>query len=275
MNYKHAFHAGSHTEVFKHSVLALLLSHLVRNEKPFFVLDTHAGAGIYDLTSEETAKTGEADNGIGQILSQQLITSAPYLDVIRKLNGTALRFYPGSPALIQSFLRDRDRLIACELHEQVFIHLRSTLRNDHRISIHRRDGYEAIKAFLPPPERRGVIFVDPPFEAKDEFQKLGEALCAGIRKWPTGIFAAWYPIKRSSAVKPLIDKLKSSGIPKSLSARLLLFPENDTLLAGSGMIICNPPWLLENSLKRLCAELLNAFRARQGHSSVEWLSREK
>jgi 23S rRNA (adenine2030-N6)-methyltransferase len=103
----------------------------------------------------------------------------------------------------------------------------------------------------------------------------GEGLCTGIRKWPTGIFAVWYPIKRSSAAKPLIDKLKSSGMPKCLSTKLLLLPENDTLLAGSGMIICNPPWLLENSLKRLCTELLHAFQARQGRWSVEWLSREK
>jgi 23S rRNA (adenine2030-N6)-methyltransferase len=155
MNYKHAFHAGGHTEVFKHSVLVLLLSHVIRNAKPFFVLDTHAGAGTYDLTSEETGKTGEAADGICRIINQPLTTAAPYLNVVRKLNRTTLQCYPGSPALIESFLRDRDRLIACELNEQVFVQLKTTMHNDRRVSIHRRDGYEALNAFLLPHQPHG------------------------------------------------------------------------------------------------------------------------
>src|SRR5580704_9016870 len=164
MNYRHAYHAGNHTEVFKHSALCLLLLELRKKPKPFTVLDTHAGAGMYDILSQEAQKTGEAQDGIGVIFGKEVPAASAYLEIVQRLNPNGLRSYPGSPALVQALLRKEDRLIACELREDDAARLRKTFREDLRISVHRRDGYEAVGAFVPPPTRRGLVFVDPPFE---------------------------------------------------------------------------------------------------------------
>jgi 23S rRNA (adenine2030-N6)-methyltransferase len=158
MNYRHAFHAGNHTEVFKHSALCLLLLELRKKPKPFTALDTHAGAGMYDLLSPEAQKTGEARDGIGTIFREDVPATSTYLEIIRKLNPDGLRYYPGSPTIVQSLLRKDDRLIACELREDDAVRLRSTFRRDKRVSVHRRDGYEAVSAFVPPATRRGLVF---------------------------------------------------------------------------------------------------------------------
>jgi 23S rRNA (adenine2030-N6)-methyltransferase len=165
MNYKHAFHAGNHTEVFKHSVLCLLLAHLHQKAKPFMVLDTHAGAGCYDLLSIESEKTGEAREGIARVVHKDVPAAAPLLDLVRHLNPGGLRVYPGSPGIVQSFLRRDDRLIACELREDDAGSLRSNFKNDPRVSVHHRDGYEAIGAFVPLPTRRGLVFIEAPIAA--------------------------------------------------------------------------------------------------------------
>ena len=167
MNYRHAYHAGSHIDVFKHAVLVMLLEHLRKKAKGFTVLDTHAGAGRYDLTAIEAQKTGEAADGIGRVIGKDIPAAAAYLDLIRRLNPDGLRTYPGSPAIIAAFLRDDDRLIACELHEEEAAKLRRAFRGDPRVAVHHRDGYEAITAFVPPPSRRGLVFIDPPYEKDD------------------------------------------------------------------------------------------------------------
>jgi 23S rRNA (adenine2030-N6)-methyltransferase len=195
MNYQHAYHAGNHTEVFKHSVLCLLLAGLQRKPRPFAVLDTHAGAGIYDLLSSAAQKTGEARTGIAVVFNKRIPTASRYLDLVRSMNTGTVRYYPGSPALIGAFLRENDRLIACELRADDAALLRAKFKGDRRVHVHHRDGYQAVKAFLPPPERRGLVFIDPPFEQADEFNQLADILNVGLRKWSTGIFAAWYPIK--------------------------------------------------------------------------------
>jgi 23S rRNA (adenine2030-N6)-methyltransferase len=200
MNYRHAFHAGNHTEVFKHSVLCLLLLELRKKPKPFTVLDTHAGAGIYDLLSAEAQKTGEAQDGIGRVFDQDLSEAAAYPKIVRHLNTAGLRLYPGSPVLIQSLLRKDDRLIVCELREDDSARLREAFRNDRRISVHHRNGYAAMNAFVPPTTRRGLVFIDPPFEQPDEFDHLADSLSAGIAKWPTGIFLAWFPLKDRAGI---------------------------------------------------------------------------
>jgi 23S rRNA (adenine2030-N6)-methyltransferase len=149
MNYRHAYHAGNHTEVFKHSVLVLLLQHLLKKPTPFTVLDTHAGAGMYDLTTDPAKKTDEALEGIGRVIDKNAPTASAYLDLVRRLNPTGLCSYPGSPAIAQAFLRDHDRLIACELREDDAVLLRANFHSDRRVSVHCRDGYEAISAFVP------------------------------------------------------------------------------------------------------------------------------
>jgi hypothetical protein len=211
MNYKHAFHAGNHTEVFKHSVLCLLLAHLRQKPKPFAVLDTHAGAGSYDLLSVESEKTGEARDGIARVIDKDVPAASLFLNLVRHLNPRGLRFYPGSPAIVQSFLGEDDRLIACELREDDAASLRTNFKNDSRTSVHCRDGYEAIGAFIPLVTRRGLVFIDPPFEQPEEFQRIADALNFGIKKWPTGILdlvkldtGAANPALNRNVVHPLV-----------------------------------------------------------------------
>jgi 23S rRNA (adenine2030-N6)-methyltransferase len=269
MNYDHSFHAGNHTEVFKHSVLCLLLAHLQKKPKPFTILDTHAGAGVYDLSSAEAQKTREAQDGIARVFNKDVPTAVLYLELVRRLNPRGLSLYPGSPKIIQSFLREGDRLIACELSERASIRLRSNFREDRRISVHHRDGYESIRAFVPLPSRRGLVFIDPPFEQQDEFQRLANALNAGIKKWPRGIFVAWYPLKDRSGIRVLRKEYQFEN-PPTLCCEFLRKPIHGVTLSGSGIVICNPPWQLERKLAMLCSELASEFNAQKSQYSIDW-----
>jgi len=269
MNYKHTYHAGNHTEVFKHSVLCLLLLELRKKGKPFTVLDTHAGAGMYDLESPQAQKTGEALDGIGRLLEKNIPAASPFLDIVRGLNAGRLRHYPGSPRIVQTLLREHDRLIACELRKDDTETLRDNFGEDSRVSIHHRNGYEAIGALVPPSTRRGLVFIDPSFERDDEFQQLSDTLNAGIKKWPTGIFVAWYPIKNQSATRVLRKRYRPDN-PPTLSFEFLREPINGLKLAGSGLVICNPPWRLEHKCAALGRELISAFEAQSGRYSLEW-----
>lgn len=275
MNYRHAFHAGSHTEVFKHSAFSLLLLELQKKTKPFTVLDTHAGAGVYDILSLEAQKTGEARDGIGLIFGKNLPSASPYLEAVQRLNADGLRCYPGSPAITQALLRKDDRLIACELRKDDAARLRARFGKDRRISVHRRDGYEAIGAFVPPPTRRGLVFIDPPFEERDEYEQIASALNSGIKKWPTGIFLAWYPLKDRAGIRTLQARYRPGIRLPTLNCEFLREPLDGMHLAGSGLILCNPPWQFESKLAALCRELLIALDARKGSYQIDWWTREQ
>jgi 23S rRNA (adenine2030-N6)-methyltransferase len=246
-----------------------MLQRLLKKCQPFTVLDTHAGAGTYDLTAEAAQKTGEALDGIGRITKTDLPTLSGYLAVIRSCNPSGLRTYPGSPAIVRSFLRDEDALICCELRDDDSALLRERFRDDRRISVHRRDGYEAIRALLPPKIRRGLVFIDPPFEDPDEFQNLANALNDGIRKWRAGMFVAWYPLKVRSGVRVLRTKYRADN-PPTLCCEFLREDMDGFGLAGSGLIICNPPWRFEEELSTLCKDLAVALEATRSSFSVEW-----
>ena len=275
MNYRHAYHAGSHTDVFKHAVLVMLLEHLRAKPKPFTVLDTHAGAGRYNLTAVEAGKTGEAADGIGRVIRKDIPAATAYLDLVRRLNPDGLRTYPGSPAIIATFLRQDDRLIACELHEEEAVKLRRNFRGDPRVAVHHRDGYEAIRAFVPPPSRRGLVFFDPPYEKddRDAYRRLAEGMNAGLRKWPTGIFAAWYPLKDRAGIGE-IGAGYSPDNPPTLAVEFLRAPIDGIALAGSGLLIANPPFGIEARLRALGQELLSVFDARRGSLTVDWWNPE-
>ena len=273
MNYRHAYHAGNHTEVFKHSVLCLLLAELRRKPAPFTVIDSHAGVGTYDLMAPQARRTAEADQGIGRVFDKEISAAPDYLNIVRKLNPDALRYYPGSPVIIQSLLRSDDRLIACELHEEDAASLRACLQADKRVAVHHRDGHEAISAFIPPRSNRGLVFIDPPFEERDEFTRIADSLNRGLRKWPSGMFTAWYPLKERAGVDQLRARYKRNATP-TLCCELLLKPINGTELAGSGIVICNPPWKFEERLQDLCRELLNALGTTTGKFSLAWWIKE-
>ncbi|BBK34127.1 23S rRNA (adenine2030-N6)-methyltransferase [Stella humosa] len=252
MNYRHAFHAGNHTEVFKHAALVLLLDHLRQKPKPFFVLDTHAGLGLYDLKSPEAQRTGEAEGGIGRVLARPGRGLASYRAAVEPF--TAAGRYPGSPAIAAAMMRDGDRLGACELHPEDVEVLRGHFRRDRRVAVHHRDGYEAMAALLPPAERRGLVFVDPPYESRDEATRLGEALAAAWKKWPTGIYACWYPIKDDTIRLAISGALAAAGVENAIRADFLRYPVDGERLAGGGMIFINPPWRFDEQLERVADE---------------------
>ncbi|MEK7266050.1 MAG: 23S rRNA (adenine(2030)-N(6))-methyltransferase RlmJ, partial [Pseudomonadota bacterium] len=196
MNYRHAFHAGNHCDVLKHAALTLALGLLTAKEKPFMVLDTHAGRGLYDLDSEAAARSGEHLGGIARIFEDGDAPEAlsPYFDAVRRQNPFGgLRWYPGSPAIVRDALRPGDSAKFCELHPDEREALEAAIDGDRQVRIYDRDGYQAVRAFLPPPERRGLVLIDPPFEAPGEFERLAGALADGIERWASGVFMIWRP----------------------------------------------------------------------------------
>jgi 23S rRNA (adenine2030-N6)-methyltransferase len=272
MNYRHAFHAGNHTEVFKHAALTFILEWLIQKPQPFAVLDTHAGLGVYDLTSEPAQKTKEYEAGVARIFDRELAAAPAYVNLLNDMNPEGLTTYPGSPEIVRRLLRDGDRLMACELHPADVETLKRRYRADRRIAVHHRDGYEAIGALLPPPERRGLVFIDPPYEQKDEADQLAEALATGLRKWPNGVFLAWYPIKDGQIGAHLSKAATEGGFPKALRAEFLAYPQDDASLAGGGVIVCNTPWRLDEALSALCRELAGLLGDGGGRWSVDWLT---
>ena len=270
MNYRHLFHAGNHADVFKHAALTLVLEHLRAKPQPFAVLDTHAGVGVYDLTSEAARRTREFEEGVGLVFGRELASAPTYAAVLRELNPGALATYPGSPEIVRRLLRAEDRLIACELHPEDVQTLRTLYRGDRRVSVHHRDGYEALVALTPPPERRGLVLIDPPFERNDEARRLADALAAGLRRWPTGIFMAWYPVKDPTIGDALAAA--AAGFPKTLRAEFLAYPRDGVQMAGGGLVICNAPWKLDEKLRAVCEELHPLLGEGHGGWRVEQLS---
>lgn len=262
MNYRHAFHAGNFADVVKHAILSRLVAHLRKKESAFRVIDTHAGAGSYDLTGPEALRSPEWRDGIGRLLDADVDPAAQplladYLAAVRAINppGKIIR-YPGSPLLVRAWLRRTDRLIACELEPSAAKALAQNLHGERRAKVVAIDGWTALSAYIPPKERRGLVLIDPPYEQPDEFARLAAALCAAVDKWPTGVFFAWYPIKDASQIVALLRDLRARKMTNMLRAEFTLSSSpDDTKLRGSGQLIVNPPWTLEQELKILLPAL--------------------
>ena len=288
MNYRHAYHAGNFADVVKHALLALVVEHLKAKEKPFRVLDTHAGIGLYDLASPLAAKTGEWAGGIGRLLGPDLspralpqrlaAALAPYFAAVRAVNPDGrLRFYPGSPMIARKLLRPEDRLTAVELHGEDFRLLAARFAGDIQVKAIELDGWLALGAFLPPKERRGLVLVDPPYEASDEFARLAEGFEAAWRRWPTGTYALWYPIKDIGAVKNLGKRLSAAGIPRLLAAELWVRRRaTPDRFNGTGLILCNPPYRLDRTIEPMLADLAVALgEDSEAGSNVWWIRGEE
>ncbi len=276
MNYRHAYHAGNFADVFKHAILLAVLEHLRVKDKPFFVLDTHAGVGSYALDSAEALKTGESAEGVARIMKATVESGLlrAYRDQIRKGEGNeeSLHVYPGSPWLVRAMLRPDDRAVFNELHPQDAQALRENMPPDRRIRVESRNGYECVRALLPPPARRGLVLIDPPFESTSEWEDMVRALKEGLTRFANGIYMLWYPIKSAQTVRSFHDSLRGLPLPETLAATFLLRPPADPKeFNGTGMVIVNPPWTLEADLAAFLPELVGVLAPETGQWSVESL----
>ncbi|MBN9071229.1 MAG: 23S rRNA (adenine(2030)-N(6))-methyltransferase RlmJ [Rhizobiales bacterium] len=282
MNYRHIYHAGNFADVVKHAVLTRIVTYLKRKEAAFRVIDTHAGAGLYDLSSAEAQKTGEWRDGIGRVLAAKLVAEpaallAPYLDIVRSFDaGSGVTAYPGSPIIVRRLLRRQDRLFAIELHEADAATLAGHFAGDVQARVMRLDGWLALGAQLPPKEKRGLVLIDPPFEEAGEFERMADGLIKAHRRWPGGIYAFWYPIKDRRAVNAFRTALRASGIPRITDITFEIRPASpEPRLDGCGMAVVNLPF----GVDRECAAILAALRpvlgeAGAGRFGVEVLSGE-
>ncbi len=253
MNYRHAFHAGNFADCFKHALLVLLLRGLTRKPAPLFVLDTHAGAGHYDLTAGPATRTNEAAAGIFRLVENTPEPLRDYVGLVRDLG-----LYPGSPALIRALLRPEDRLVCCELHPEDHATLRARFRDDGQVGVHRRDGWESLKAFLPPKQTRALILIDPPYEDPLEFQQLARHLEQAHARFRQGVFAAWYPIKHLAPVRGFKEAL---ALPDMICVEFLSRePLDPARLNGCGLLIINPPYRFQEAAR----PILDALLARLG-----------
>ncbi len=258
MNYRHAYHAGNFADVLKHTVLALVIEHLKQKPAPFRVIDTHAGTGEYDLHGVEASKTGEWREGIARVIAtaksaEVAALLAPYLTAIGAADGTGVpQHYPGSPLLARRLLRPEDRLIVNELHPEDAAALAALFARDKQAKVSTLDGWTALKAFLPPKERRGVVLIDPPFEQPGELDRLVQALEDAVRRFATGIVLLWYPIKATAPIAAFERRLADLSVEKMLRVELMIRSGSDpSLLNGTGLIVLNPPYTLVDKLKIL------------------------
>lgn len=277
--YRHQFHAGNFADVFKHALLAQLVLALQRKAKPFLYLDTHAGIAHYDLMHEWAQKKAEYKDGIALVWERDDVPSAlaPYLDAVRAENKDGgLRYYPGSPRIVRRLLRAGDRMVLTELNAKDCNALATLYLRDRQVKVQLQDGYQALKAFLPPPERRGLVLIDSSFDRAQEFKRLTDGFAEAHRKFATGLYALWYPLMEPAAMNAFERRVIATGIHRILQLEISVHPENWTLsLRGCGLLVVNPPFGFEGAARELLAWLAPVL-ARGGAppAQVKWLVAE-
>lgn len=278
MNYRHAFHAGNHADVLKHLIISRIIALLARKEAPFVCLDSHAGLGLYDLKGDEASRTGEWLEGIARLWSADDLPASTddYFDVLKAMNPDGeLRYYPGSPELARQLTRDQDRVLLNEKHPQDGQLLKENMRGDRRVAVHLGEGWHVPRALLPVAEKRALLLIDPPFEQSDELDRCVTALNESIGRMRQTIVAIWYPIKDERQLKRFYQSLGKSTAPKLLRAELFVHsPDDATRLTGSGLVIANAPWGLEEELKELLPWLANTLAQGEGNWRLDWLIAE-
>ena len=267
MNYRHAYHAGNFADVTKHLALVVTLLYLRKKENPFFVLDTHGGRGRYDLAAGEAARTGEAASGIGRLLPLTETAGLPdaltaYLALV---SGEGAGHYPGSPLLAARLLRPQDRLVAVEQHPEDVAALKAVLASFRNAKVVEGDGYERLSALLPPKERRGLVLIDPPYEVADEFERAAAALAAAYRRFATGTYLLWFPIKSPAAADAFCGEALASGVAKALRVDVAVSASarvDKERLTAAGLLVVNPPFGLDVEMRDVAEILASALNAR-------------
>lgn len=290
MNYRHGFHAGNFADVVKHALLVRLVRALQRKPRGFLYLDTHAGRGGYDLTAEAAgdtlSRTPEWPDGVGRLWSGAAgapAVVAEYVEQVRRFDrargnlAAAPRFYPGSPALVAALLRPADRMLLCERHPAECAALRAEMDGRPqvgvRVTVQEIDGYVGIRAALPPPERRALVLVDPPYEAQDEYARAAAALGEGLRRFPSGTFALWYPLTERARVGEFLDAITALQPPPTLAAEVAIAGDGaPRKLKGCGLVVVNPPWLFAGEAASAVEFLATALAQEPGGSGrLAWL----
>ncbi|MCZ4320891.1 23S rRNA (adenine(2030)-N(6))-methyltransferase RlmJ [Pseudomonas anguilliseptica] len=278
MNYRHAFHAGNHADVLKHYVLTRLIALLSRKEAPFAYLDSHAGIGLYDLRGDQASRTGEWLEGIARLWQASDVPDPllDYLEVIRAMNPDGeLRHYPGSPELARLLTREQDRLHLNEKHPEDGRLLKENMHGDRRVAVHLGEGWYVPRALLPTREKRALLLIDPPFEQVDEMERCAQSLSEAISRMRQAVVAIWYPIKDLRQLSRFYRDLQKSKAPKLLRVELYVHPTDEAArLNGSGLVISNPPWGLEEELKQTLPWLADLLGQSQGGWRLDWLIEE-
>ncbi|AKH63637.1 MULTISPECIES: 23S rRNA (adenine(2030)-N(6))-methyltransferase RlmJ [Photorhabdus] len=279
LSYRHSFHAGNHADVLKHTVQSLIIESLKEKEKPFLYLDTHAGAGRYQLSGERAERTGEYLEGIARVWQREDLPQElkVYMSAVTALNQSSnLRYYPGSPLIARHLLRQNDKLNLTELHPSDYPLLRNEFSRDNRSRVVREDGYQQLKSQLPPQSRRGFILIDPPYELKSDYQAVIQAIEEGYKRFATGVYALWYPVVLRQQIKRLVRDLEATGIRRILQIELAVRPDSDQRgMTASGMIVINPPWKLEQQMKSVLPWLHKVLVPEgTGHTLVKWIAPE-
>lgn len=276
MNYRHAYHAGNHADVLKHWVLTRCIALLHKKPAPIAYVDTHAGIGLYDLQGEEAVKTGEWQEGIARLWGSSQPLLADYLHAVAELNSDdELRYYPGSPELARCLTRSQDHLYLNEKHPDDGQLLKENMRIDRRVSVHIGEGWHVPRALLPTAEKRLLMLIDPPFEEGDDLQRCAQALEETLARMRQAIVCIWYPVKDIAQLRSFYNSLQRSSAPKLLRVELYVNePSDSSRLNGSGLIICNPPWGLEDELKQLLPWLADTLQSDKGGWRLDWLITE-
>ncbi|MFC1170840.1 23S rRNA (adenine(2030)-N(6))-methyltransferase RlmJ [Pasteurella multocida] len=280
LSYRHSFHAGNHADVLKHLVLMLIIENLQQKEKGFYYLDTHAGVGRYRLFSEEAEKTAEFEQGIARLWQRDDLPEevARYIKLIKQVNygGKALRYYAGSPLIAAKMLRPQDRALLTELHPRDFPLLRNNFKEFDNVTTKRDNGFQQLKATLPPKERRGLVLIDPPYELKEDYDLVVNAIEEGYKRFATGIYAIWYPVVLHQQTKRILKGLEKTGIRKILQIELAVRPDSDQRgMTASGMIVINPPWTLTQQMQNILPYLTDVLVPEgTGSWTVKWITPE-
>ena len=276
LSYRHMFHVGNFADVFKHALLTRLLIALSGKDKPYFYLDTHAGIGRYDLMHDWAQKAREYENGIARLwnagdLPREL---APYMEAVRAANPhPTLRYYPGSPLISRSFMRENDRTVLVELNKVDCDELKSVMAGERHVSVQCIDAYQALKVSLPPTERRGLVLIDSSFDRSREFDRIVKALKEAHTRWATGVYAIWYPIMEAGPMRDFAQAVQRSGIRKVLRAELVVRERDETgIIPGCGMLVVNPPWRFDDETKTIVQYLAKKLAVSgKGAAKVDWL----
>lgn len=279
LSYRHIYHAGNHADILKHLVVSEICRHFIKKEAPFFYLDTHAGIGQYSLDSEQAQKNKEFQTGIARLLEAENLPEPveQLLEIVRDMNPDGeLEFYPGSPKIVDYYVRQKDKLHLCELHPNDYPLLAALFPNKRRANVVKDNGFTAVKAMLPPPQKRGFVLMDPPYEVKKDYQYVVQALQEGYKRFPQGTYAIWYPILNRKQANDLLRSVEATKIRNVLLLEMnIRDTEKERGMAGSGMIVVNPPWTLEQSANQFLPVLTDLLAEDdQAHFQVHWITPE-